>query len=409
MSRSVVWSALWLVFGCGGSTTEDDNVYVAPSFITGSDTTTMTESDGNGTMDTGDFGAADPLVPPTDVDSDCWSWKIFYEDGSPEDTQLRMYDGLPDPNVLYYEIDEGPNGRINEVANFEYLDGQQTLAWYDEDNDGMPDREYRTTFDADGNALTYWFLEDGEIEYWVYTLDADGNRERLDVDEGDNGTIDIVWRYTYDSLDRRERIEGDRGDNGTVDELYTYDWPGTQDRLYTRRYFDDPSSPPASVATIRMSDDDRYLERKKRTMRSTSGTSTNTTGTTTYGAWTVRSNKLGAGPTPSCTRSSGTMRTGSRARPTTTTWKVSRTRVLCARWCTTGTATSSPQPSNRRTAMTEAITPAMSGSEACPNSVSDAVYADASEVHREDVERRLGGTVHRARKLADEAIGSVRL
>jgi len=263
MVRGLVWSSLWLVLGCGGDASGDDNVYVAPSFITGSTTSSTTESNNGGAVDTGDFGAADPLVPPADVDSDCWSWEIFYEDGTAEETQLRLYDGLPDPNVLYHEIDEGPNGRINEVANFEYLDGERTLAWYDEDNDGTPEREYRTTFDSDGNILTYWLLEDGEIEFWTYTLDADGKREQLDVDEGDNGTIDVVWRYTYDSLDRRERIEGDRGDNGTVDELYLYDFPGTQDRLYTRRYFDDPDSAPSETATIRMSDDDRYLEREE--------------------------------------------------------------------------------------------------------------------------------------------------
>lgn len=66
---------------------------------------------------------------------------------------------------------------------------------------------------------------DNGIVRWTYTLDDEGNRLQADVDEGDDGVVDVRYTYTYVAGDR-DLVEGDRGLDGTVDEVFDYEYPG---------------------------------------------------------------------------------------------------------------------------------------------------------------------------------------
>jgi hypothetical protein len=162
---------------------------------------------------------------PTDVDADCWSWAVEWQDGQVAGTTLRTYD---DPTLLQttlYERDYEPDGALDYRATYTYDDDRPTGYVYDYDADGSLDRIIEISYDPVTLLRTAYKIDDDGNgtwdEVWTYGYVNDLTSTAY-VDDGDDGETDIWYTYYRDGEDRRTRIEGDRDNDGTIDILYSY-------------------------------------------------------------------------------------------------------------------------------------------------------------------------------------------
>src|SRR5262249_41684018 len=61
-----------------------------------------------------------------------------------------------------------------------------------------------------------------------YGYDLVGNRRELDLDKGNNGSVNEVFLYTYDANDRLLTERDDLDNNGSTDVITTFGYTGTQ-------------------------------------------------------------------------------------------------------------------------------------------------------------------------------------
>jgi hypothetical protein len=193
--------------------------------------------------DTGGGDAPDPALVPTDVQADCWYWRVF--DYEQDDAADALTLAFVDPVLLlvtHTEDDGDADGEVDQIADFTYDTAGHTLSWsYDLNADGIPDSVTTATYDADALYTLYTVDDDGDgalEERWTYS-NIGGVRVEAYLDEGDDGTIDMVYRYTYDAEGRRTDIVGDRGDDGIPESIATYTYVDPTGPDYTYALDDD--------------------------------------------------------------------------------------------------------------------------------------------------------------------------
>ncbi len=180
------------------------------------------------------LGPTDDL--PTDVTADCWSWTVrtgvmLYE------TTLREYDPVT-LEVTHLELDRNGDGALEYAWDAAYEpSGEYTWFRYDTDGDGDHDQTYTYAYDAEGRRVRLEEDLDGDgavDEVWTYEIE-DGLRRAARVDEGADGTTDVLYLYTYDGFDRLVRLDGDRGVDSVIDEVFvlTYATDTTADHTLT--------------------------------------------------------------------------------------------------------------------------------------------------------------------------------
>lgn len=268
MTRTAPVIAWVVVFGCEGGDTLDGEG-IPPGGATDTDVVdTAIEVSDSGTIDTGTPGTPweDLVAPPTDVDADCWSWAVLFDDAAEEPLSLYLstYDAGT-LTLLTFLGDFDPDGQMDYGyvytwdATFENL----LRAEYDDDQNGTLDRVIIVTYDADGLRLSWEEDADGDglfERYWTYAYE-DGVVVAALADETGDRVVDTVWRYTYDASDRLLRLDGDDGDDGTVDSTitYVYDDTVTEGVAYTRSVDDDLDGIPEETRTYVYDDLDLLL------------------------------------------------------------------------------------------------------------------------------------------------------
>lgn len=157
-------------------------------------------------------------------------------------------------------IDLGADGSIEGVYAIYGYDADNNLLTknIDRDADGNIDSYQTSTYDENGNRLTWSYTYTGGIGVWASTYDTNGNvvTKRLDMNDNnvvydtftydtsgnqltraiygnevnyDNGSINIMTTYIYDEENGlRTTSEWDYDNNGTIEmiDTYTYDKKG---------------------------------------------------------------------------------------------------------------------------------------------------------------------------------------
>jgi len=181
------------------------------------------------TEDTGGGGLAEALLePPTGITEPCWAWELadVGDDDEVDATTLEYY--LPDTlQRTWYQWDSGPDGESDtHISNTYDAAGNLVSYWIDVTSDQDPELEWEYAYDADNLRTRYAEDSNGD---GVWDLSAaytyiDGLRAGYELDEGDDGTVEMWFTYTRDAEGRALSITGDRGNDGTIEERYTYEY-----------------------------------------------------------------------------------------------------------------------------------------------------------------------------------------
>jgi YD repeat-containing protein len=121
-------------------------------------------------------------------------------------------------NQTRTEYDSDGDGTADQIYTTTYdAKGNSTREEYDSDGDGTVDQIYTYTYDANGNQTRRETDSDGDgtaDEIYTYTYDANGNRTRYEYDSDGDGTADEITTTTYDANGNRTREE--REQNGVT-------------------------------------------------------------------------------------------------------------------------------------------------------------------------------------------------
>ncbi len=186
-------------------------------------------------------------------------------DGTPERWTECTFDG----DGLRTRCDESPDdwATIGETRLWEYDgEGRMTREELQYNGSGEPARYYTWSYDGDGHLVerlswfyvdeeerwgtrtaTYTWSPEGRVTHvhevqesetdgitgvWrIYLHGEDGVPTRYDVDEGDDGILDLVSGYTFDGADKLVEDWCDHDADGTVDIRYTFsDFDGVHPR-----------------------------------------------------------------------------------------------------------------------------------------------------------------------------------
>ena len=110
----------------------------------------------------------------------------------------------------------------------------------DDNADGTADITDTSTYDSNGNQLTYSYDSnaDGTADYIrANTYDSNGNRLTDSEDSNADGTADFITTSTFDSNGDRLTNSYDTNADGTANNIYTYTYVPGSIRGYYNLYF----------------------------------------------------------------------------------------------------------------------------------------------------------------------------
>ena len=110
----------------------------------------------------------------------------------------------------------------------------------DDNADGTADITDTSTYDSNGNQLTYSYDSnaDGTADYiGASTYDSNGNLLTYSADSNGDGTADDIYTRTYDSNGNRLTYSYDSNVDGTADSITTYTYVPGSIRGYYNLYF----------------------------------------------------------------------------------------------------------------------------------------------------------------------------
>jgi hypothetical protein len=198
-----------------------DEIYTSTYRPDGELETYAVDEDGDGDLEAlWTYVYVDGVRTSIEVDED--------DDGSVD--LLYTYTRDEFDRTVLIEGDEGLDGTVNEVYEFEWLSNHgdderpdDYMEWIDYENDGSIDETLEVHYDAEGNYVYYSY----DVPDFSYTADYEWDGELLVGMEGTayqygDWAYDFTYIYTYD---------GDR----LLEGLYEYDLTGTGSTDYAVR------------------------------------------------------------------------------------------------------------------------------------------------------------------------------
>ncbi|NRB40410.1 MAG: hypothetical protein HRU20_18400 [Pseudomonadales bacterium] len=153
-------------------------------------------------------------------------------DGEPDYIIISTYDDNDNElSTTYYRDGDDISDRI---ITYTYNEKGDYLSYhYDNNGDGSPESSTTIIRDEEGNTLqsTTYSKSEQATEFEVVTFDfysANGNLERTEIDNDNDGNIDQIYISTYDSNNKFLSKAGYDGANQQLNFLqsYTYDMNG---------------------------------------------------------------------------------------------------------------------------------------------------------------------------------------